>query len=206
MQDSAFLLIYDVHDEHQEAKGRKNVSKVVVAEFLSLDGVMEAPEKWSFPFWNDEIAKFKLDELFASGAHLLGRVTYESFAGSWPTRTDEEGFADRMNSLPKYVVSTTLEKPEWDNSHVIKENVAEEVSRLKAQPGQDMLVAGSGALVQTLMQHDLIDEYHLLVYPLVLGSGKRLFEEGSKTTLSLVDTRTFSSAVVLLVYQPAKSE
>jgi dihydrofolate reductase len=178
------------------------VRKVVLAEFLSLDGVMEAPEKWSFQFWNDEVAKFKRDELFASDAHLLGRVTYQIFASAWPSRTDEEGFADRMNSLPKYVVSTTLKKAEWKNSHLIRENVVEEVSKLKQQPGQDILVAGSATLVQTLIRHDLIDEYHLLVFPVVLGSGKRLFKDEGKATLKLMETKTFSSGVVLLSYRP----
>jgi len=167
--------------------------KLVVAEFVSLDGVMEAPEKWSFQFWNDEIARYKRDELFASDAHLLGRVTYQIFASAWPSRTDEEGFADSMNSLPKYVVSTTLKKAEWKNSHLIRENVVEEVSKLKQQPGQDILVAGSATLVQTLIQHDLIDEYHLLVFPVVLGSGKRLFKDEGKATLKLMWAKTFSS-------------
>ena len=180
--------------------------KVIVTEFITLDGVVEAPEKWSFPFWNDEIAKFKHDELFASDALLLGRVTYQGFAAAWPSRTDETGFADRMNSLPKFVVSTTLEQVEWNNSRLIKENVAEEVSKLKQQPGQNLLIYGSGALVHTLMQHNLIDEYWLLVYPVVLGSGKRLFKDGSNTTLKLVETKTFSSGVVLLCYQPDKKE
>ena len=178
--------------------------KVVVAEFLSLDGVMEAPEKWTFQFWNDETAKFKHDELFASDAHLLGRVTYQIFAAAWPSGTDKQGFADRMNNLPKYVVSTTLKQVEWDNSHLIKENVAEEIAKLKRQSGQDILVAGSGTLVQTLIQHNLIDEYHLLVFPVVLGSGKRLFKDASNTTLKLVDTKAFSSGVVLLSYVPDK--
>jgi dihydrofolate reductase len=181
------------------------MGKVVVTMFVSLDGVMEEPA-WTMPYWNDEIAKFKLDELFATDAHLLGRVTYQGFAAAWPSRTDEAGFADRMNSLPKFVVSTTLEKVEWNNSRLIKENVAEEVSKLKQQPGQDILIAGSGTLVHTLMQHDLIDEYRLLVYPVVLGSGKRLFRDGSKATLKLVETKTFSSGVVLLRYQPAGKE
>ncbi len=181
--------------------------KVVVTMFVSLDGVMEEPA-WTMPYWNDEIAKFKLDELFATDAHLLGRVTYQGFAAAWPSRTDEAGFADRMNSLPKFVVSTTLEAVEWNNSRLIKDakRVAEEVSKLKQQPGQDILVAGSGELVQTLMQHDLIDEYRLLVYPVVLGSGRRLFRDGSKATLKLVETKTFSSGVVLLRYQPAGKE
>ncbi len=184
--------------------------KVVVSMFVSLDGVMEDPggaEKsehggWTMPYWNEEIAKFKYDELFASGALLLGRVTYQGFAAAWPSRTDEAGFADRMNNLPKFVVSKTLERVGWNNSTLIKGNIAEEVARLKQQPGQDILIAGSGTLVRTLMQHDLIDQYQLLVYPVVLGSGKRLFENVRKTPLKVVETKAFSSGVVLLSYQP----
>ena len=180
--------------------------KVMVTEFIALDGVVEAPEKWSFPYWNDEIAKFKHDELFASDALLLGRVTYEGFAAAWPSRTDETGFADRMNSLPKFVVSTTLDKVEWNNSRLIKDNIAAEVSKLKQQPGQNILIYGSPTLVQTLMQHNLIDEYRLLAYPLVLGSGKRLFKEGNNATLKLVESKIFSTGVVALIYEPAQSE
>ena len=178
--------------------------KVVVAEFLSLDGVMEEPA-WSMPYWNDEIARFKTDESFASDAHLLGRITYQGFAKVWPTRTGEEG-ADRMNDLPKYVVSTTLEKAEWNNSHIIKANVAEAVNLLKRQPGQDILVAGSATLVQTLIKENLVDEYHLLVYPVVVGKGKRLFQDGTTTVLQLVDSKTFSSGVMALIYQPAQGK
>lgn len=181
---------------------------------MSLDGVMEGPGPvdefklagWTMPYWSEEIGKFKFDELFASDALLLGRVTYQGFAAAWPSRTDEAGFADRMNSLPKFVVSTTLGKVEWNNSGLIKENVVAEVSRLKQQPGQDILVAGSGELVHTLMQYDLIGEYRLLIYPVVLGSGKRLFGDGSNATLKLVETKTFSSGVVLLRYQPGRKE
>jgi dihydrofolate reductase len=188
--------------------------KIIVSEFVSLDGVMEGPGPvdefklagWTMPYWNEEIGKSKFDELFASDTLLLGRVTYQGFAAAWPSRTDEAGFADRMNSLPKFVVSTTLQKVEWNNSRLIKENVAEEISKLKQQPGHDILIAGSGALVHTLMQHDLIDEYRLLVYPVVLGSGKRLFKDGSNTTLRLVETKTLSSGVVLLCYQPDRKE
>jgi dihydrofolate reductase len=121
--------------------------------------------------------------------------------------TDEQGFADRMNSLPKFVVSTTLEEVEWNNSTLIKENIPEEVSKLKQQPGQDILIAGSGDLVHTLMQHDLIDEYRIMVHPVVLGSGKRLFRDGSDTkVLRLVDTKTFSSGIVVLSYEPVGKE
>ncbi|HLE89741.1 MAG TPA: dihydrofolate reductase family protein [Anaerolineales bacterium] len=182
--------------------------KVVVTEFVTLDGVMDEPQNWSFPYWNDEIAKFKHDELFASDTHLLGRVTYQGLAAAWPSRTDEQGFADRMNDLPKYVVSTTLHKVEWNNSHLIKDakRVGEEVSRLKQQTGQDILVAGSAIQVNALIEHDLIDEYHLLIYPVVLGKGKRLFRDGSNTTLKLVETKPFSSGVVAHIYQPDRKE
>jgi dihydrofolate reductase len=175
--------------------------KIVVTEFLSLDGVMEEPG-WTVPYWNDEIAKFKYDELFASDAQLLGHVTYKGFAAAWPSRTDEQGFAERMNSLPKYVVSTTLETVEWNNSHLIKQNVAAEISKLKEMPGQNILVAGSAALVRTLIEYDLVDEYHLLVYPIVVGRGKHLFIEETKLTLKLVSTKVFTSGVVALIYQP----
>ena len=159
---------------------------VVVSMFVSLDGVIEDPGGaegfahggWTIPYWNEEIGKIKLDELFASDALLLGRVTYQGFAAVWPSQNDAAGFADRMNSLPKYVVSTTLQELEWNNSKLIKGNVAEEVSKLKQQPGQDILIAGSGLLVNSLMQDGLIDEYRLLVYPVVLGSGKRLLKRG----------------------------
>jgi dihydrofolate reductase len=188
------------------------MKKVVVTEYVTLDGVFEDPGGgegtkhggWSFQFWGEEAMKYKFDELFASDALLLGRVTYEGFAKAWPTMKDEGGFADRMNSIPKYVVSTTLKELEWNNSHLIKGNIAEEVARLKQQHGQDILVAGSGELIHTLMQYGLIDEYKLMVHPVVLGSGKRLFKDGNdKTVLKLVDTKTFSSGIVVLSYQPA---
>lgn len=178
--------------------------KIIVTEFVTLDGVLEEPQNWSFPYWNDEIGKFKHDELFATDAQLLGRVTYEGFASAWPSSTDEDGYADRLNSLPKYVVSTTLERAEWNNSHLIKKNVVEEVFKLKQQSGQDILVHGSPTLVQTLIRHDLINQYHLLVFPLVLGSGKRLFQDGSNATLKLVESKTFSSGVIAQIYQPDK--
>ncbi len=181
--------------------------KVVVTEYMTLDGVMEAPQEWSFQFWNEEAAKFKFDELFASDALLLGRVTYQGFASAWPSVTDEDGFADRMNSLPKYVVSTTLEEVEWNNSSLIRGNITEEVSKLKQQSGGDILIAGSADLVNTLMQQGLIDEYRLMVHPVVVGNGKHLFREGSDTTtMRLVDTKTFSSGIVVLSYQPDQGE
>jgi len=179
-----------------------DMRRVVLAMYVSLDGVVEEPA-WTSEFWNDELAKYQYDQLFASDALLLGRVTYQGFAAAWPSMTDEAGFADRMNSLPKYVASTTLDETEW-NASLIKENIAEEVARLKQQPGQDILIYGSADLVHTLMQHDLIDVYRLMVFPVVLGSGKRLFQEGSGTkVLRLVDTKTTSTGVALLTYQPA---
>ncbi len=187
--------------------------KVVVTEYVTLDGVMEDPgggEKskhggWSFQFWSDEAAKFKYDELFAGDALLLGRVTYEGFAKAWPSMKDEAGFADRMNSIPKYVVSSTLKNLEWNNSHLIEGDIAEAVSRLKEEPGLDILVAGSARLVHTLMEHDLVDEYRLMVHPVLVGDGTRLFPPQSEgnVVMRLVDTKTFSSGIVVLSYQPA---
>jgi dihydrofolate reductase len=177
--------------------------KVVVAEFMSLDGVVENPA-WTSRYWNDEIAKFKSDENLASDALLLGRVTYQGFAAAWPESADEG--ADRMNNLPKYVVSTTLDKVEWNNSMLIKDNIVEELTKLKRQDGQDILVYGSATLVQTLMRRDLIDEYRLLVYPVVLGKGQRLFDDASKVDLKLVESQVFSSGVVALIYQPEREE
>ncbi|HVO71910.1 MAG TPA: dihydrofolate reductase family protein [Aggregatilineaceae bacterium] len=177
--------------------------KVVVAEFMSLDSVVENPA-WTSRYWNDEIAKFKSDENLASDALLLGRVTYQGFAAAWPESADEG--ADRMNNLPKYVVSTTLDKVEWNNSTLIKDNIVEELTKLKRQDGQDILVYGSATLVQTLMRRDLIDEYRLLVYPVVLGKGQRLFDDASKVDLKLVESQVFSSGVVALIYQPEREE
>ena len=173
--------------------------KVVVTEFLSLDGVMEEPA-WTFKYWNDESAKFKGEESSASDALLLGRVTYQGFAAAWPESKDEG--ADYFNSVRKYVVSTTLDKAEWNNSRLIKDNIVEEITRLKQQDGKDIVVHGSAMLVQTLIQHDLVDCYRLLVYPVVLGKGKRLFKEGTTATLKLVEAQSFSSGVAALIYEP----
>ena len=172
---------------------------LVVTEFVSLDGIMEDPA-WTFKYWNDEIATFKGEESSASDALLLGRVTYQGFAAAWPESTDEG--AAYFNSVRKYVVSTTLDKAEWNNSTLIKDNVVEEITRIKQQDGQDIAVHGSATLVQTLIQHDLVDRYRLLVYPVVLGKGKRLFQEGAIATLKLVETQSFSSGVAALVYEP----
>jgi len=177
--------------------------KIVVTQFITLDGVVESPQDWSFPYWSDETGKFKFDELLGTDVQLLGRVTYEGFASAWPTmERDEAGFADKMNSMPKYVVSTTLKKAEWNNSTIIKSNVVEEVSGLKKQSGGDILVAGSMTLIRTLMDHDLVDEYRLLTYPIVLGKGKRLFTDGMAASLKLIESKPMGSGVVLLRYEP----
>ncbi|MFO7320456.1 MAG: dihydrofolate reductase family protein [Chloroflexota bacterium] len=175
--------------------------KLIVTEFLSLDGVMENPV-WSFPYWNDEIADFKREESIAGDALLLGRVTYEGFAAAWPQSKDEG--AEYFNSVRKYVVSTTLASADWNNSVLIRDNVVEEINNLKRQDGGSIVVHGSGRLIQTLMQHDLVDEYRLLVYPLVLGKGQRLFESENKVRLKLVSARPFSSGAVGLVYEPER--
>jgi dihydrofolate reductase len=183
--------------------------KVIVSEFLSLDGVMEDPGGaegfehggWTRDSWDVAIGKFKYDELFAADALLLGRATYEGFAAAWPSQSDEAGFADRMNSLPKYVVTSSLDELEWNNSHRLKGEIAEEVSRLKDQAGKDIVVFGSAKLARSLMKLELIDEYRLLVYPVVLGNGKRLFDDGISATLSLVEAKGFESGVVGLTYR-----
>lgn len=183
------------------------MGKVIVYEYMTLDGVVEAPEKWQFPYLSDDVAEIIKTQILDADAILLGRVTYAIFAASWPSRTNNEfGVADKLNSTPKLVVSSTLEKVEWNNSTLIKEHVAKEIARLKQQPGGNIVTIGSAELVHTLMRHDLIDEYRLLVHPIVLGNGKRLFPDGVNLALRLVETKAFSSGVVLLRYQPERKE
>lgn len=180
------------------------MSKLIVTEYLTLDGIFEEPGHWSFDYWGEEPMLYKYEELFSSDVQLLGRVTYEGFAKAWPTMPDTGDFGERMNNMPKYVVSTTLTHADWNNTTIISEHVVEEIQKLKEQPGQNILVAGSGKLVQTLTQHHLVDEYRFMVYPLVLGSGKRLFPEGSEMLkLKLLETRSFKTGIVVLHYQPA---
>ena len=181
--------------------------KIVVSMFVTLDGVMEAPNQWSFQFGSEEQQKYKFDELFACDALLLGRITYQGFAAAWPNMAGTGDYGVRMNSIPKYVVSTTLQEAEWNNSKIIKNNVSEELSILKQQTGQDILIFGSSALVNSLMQDDLIDEYRLMFFPIIVGSGKRLFQDANeKKSLRLIETKTFSSGVVVLSYQPDRNE
>jgi dihydrofolate reductase len=188
------------------------MGSIVVTSFVSLDGVMEDPGGaegfvhggWTFPYWNDEIAAVKLEELRAADALLLGRVTYAGFAAAWPDQTDEAGFADRMNGLPKYVVSSTLTEPGWSNSTVIGSDLPGEVAAIKGRHDGDVLVAGSARLVQGLTEHGLVDEYRLLVYPVVLGTGKRLFGDATHLTeLDLAEARPLERGVLLLSYRPA---
>jgi dihydrofolate reductase len=178
------------------------IRRVVVSEFVSLDGVVEEPS-WTAPYWNDEAAAFKGEEDAAADALLLGRLTYEMFAAAWPSST-EEG-ADRINALPKYVASTTLDQADLDrtgwNGRLLGSDVPEAVRALKREPGGDLLVWGSAQLVRTLTEHRLVDEYRLLVYPVILGNGKRLFE-AERATLQLVEARPFRSGVTALVYRP----
>jgi dihydrofolate reductase len=190
------------------------MGRIVVTEFVSLDGVMEDPGGaedfqhggWSFELnRGEEGDKFKLDEAFASEALLLGRVTYEGFAAAWPSREGE--FADKFNTMPKYVVSSTLEEPQWNNTTVLQGDVVEEVSKLKQAVDGDIVVHGSARLVQTLVEHDLVDELRLMVFPVVLGSGKRLFGDTSdKKPLGLADSKMVGDGVAILTYQPAAKD
>ena len=180
--------------------------KVVAVELVSVDGVMEKPEEWSFSYSNDEMAEANAAGMVDSDAMLLGRVTYEEFASYWPYQNSaEQPFTDYLNNTPKYVVSTTLQEPlEWQNSTLIKGNVAEEIAKLKRQPGKDITILGSGTLLRSLLREELLDELRLMVHPLVLGGGKRLFEDGGdRKALELVDSRTFSTDVLYLTYRPA---
>jgi dihydrofolate reductase len=184
--------------------------RLVVSEFVSLDMVMEDPGGaenyehggWNFRYDVRELETVKRDELFASDALLLGRVTYEGFAAAWPTMTDEEGFADRMNSLPKYVVSSTRTQLDWNNSQLVEGDVVDAVTKLKEQPGGDLLVGGSAMLVQHLARHELVDLYRLAIFPLVLGTGKRLFGD-VYLPLELVDQQALSGGVNVATYRPA---
>lgn len=177
------------------------MGRIVASEFVSLDGVMENPS-WTQPYWGDEQDAYKHAELFAADALLLGRVTYEGFAEAWPSMTGEDGYADRINAMPKHVVSSTAEIADWNGSTLEGDLVAE-IARLREAPGQDILVFGSAQLVQALTRAGLIDEFRLMVYPVVVGAGKRLFQDDTAATLRLVDTKSFATGVVVLTYHPA---
>ncbi len=173
--------------------------KLKLAMYVSLDGVVENPA-WTAPFWNDELSDLQAEYLYASDALLLGRVTYQGFAASWPAMEESTGeFGKKMNSMPKFVASRTLEQAEW-NASIIKGDVATEVTKLKEQPGGDLLIYGSGDLVDQLTRLGLIDEYRLMIHPVLVGSGKRLFTESTETTLRLTDTTSTGTGVVVLTY------
>lgn len=178
--------------------------KVIVSTYMTLDGVIENP-MWTFPYWSDEIAQFQTEDLFSSDALLLGRETYEGFKEAWPARAGSDAFADRINSMQKYVASRTLQTAEW-NATIIQGELPAEIAKLKQQPGQNILKYGGGELLNTLLQHNLLDELHLLVYPVLVGSGARLVPQGSDLGLQLTNTKTFSTGVVALIYQPAPAK
>jgi dihydrofolate reductase len=195
------------------AERRITMGKVIVSQFITLDGVVEDPGGaegfdrggWAFKFdRGPEGDRFKVDEVMASEALLLGRVTYEGFAAAWPSRSGD--FADKFNAMPKYVVSSTLKDPEWNNSTVIDGDVAEAVTGLKRDMDGNILVNGSVQLTQALIEHDLVDEYRLMVFPTILGAGKRLFgETGEATALRLVDAKP-AGETFILIYEPGAKD
>lgn len=189
--------------------------KIIASTFVTLDGVMEAPghgdttlpahRGWSEPFMNDEIGALMFEQMQATDALLLGRKTYQDFAAFWPQVPEGDPFGKMMNGMTKYVVSTTLHTAEWNNSSLIGENAIQALARLKQQAGQNIQVPGSGDLINSLMQHDLIDQFQLMVCPVVLGTGKRLFKDGSAPrSLRLVGARSFDSGMALLTYEPVQ--
>jgi class 3 adenylate cyclase/dihydrofolate reductase len=194
-------------------RAEDSMRRLIASEFVTLDGVMEAPgheqhpdgkNAWALRHTGEDQQRYKIEEVFEAGAILLGRVTYEIFAAFWPTAPNDDGFADRMNSIPKYVVSGSLRTAGWRNSIIIGGNPAEKIAELKQQPGGDILLFGSADLLNSLIKHDVIDEYRLMVFPVVLGSGKRLFRDATDVThLQLADSRTFESGVTVLTYRPA---
>jgi dihydrofolate reductase len=192
----------------QDRAKEDSMRKVIASELVSLDGVMEKPEEWAFSYSNDEMEEANAAGMADSDAMLLGRVTYEGLAAFWPNQPGGTPMVDHINRVRKYVVSGTLQEPlEWQNSTLIKGDIAEEIAKLKRQPGKDITIIGSGSLVRSLLRDGLLDELGLMVHPIVLGSGKRLFEDGSdRKPLELVDSRTFGTGVLYLTYQPAQSE
>jgi dihydrofolate reductase len=177
--------------------------RLVATEYLSLDGIFEEPGQWSNPWFDDQVGQFKYAELQASDALLLGRKTYEGFAAAWPNMKGTGDFGEKMNSMPKYVVSSTLDKVDWPGSKLVKGDVVAEVRKLKEQPGSDLLLAGSAQLFNALMEANLIDLYRIMLFPVVLGKGKRLFAEGTdRRVLAVPETKTFASGVAILEYRP----
>lgn len=191
------------------------MSKLIVSEFLSLDNVMEGPGPddpfkyagWSAGYGGKDFLDFKLNELFTSGALLMGEITYNGFSKIWPTRTDDMGFSKAMNSIPKYVVSDDLESPAWNNTHVIKgADVVSEVKKLKTTLQKDILVYGSAVLAETLFNEGLVDETNIVLFPVVVGEGKKMFKDGQKLKLDLLETKALEPGAVLLRYKVNKGE
>lgn len=180
--------------------------KIVAGLFISLDGVTEAPDQWHFPYFNDEMGRAVGANMERSDALLLGRVTYEAFAGYWPDKTAaDDPFAEYINSVPKYVVSNTLERADWQGSTLISGDVAGQIRALKEQPGKDIAMSGSVATVRWLLSEGLLDELDLLVHPIVVGTGDRLFQDGmGQVPLRLLSSSTFSTGVVHLTYAAAE--
>lgn len=177
--------------------------KIVSGLFISLDGVVESPDKWHFPYFNDEMGAAVTGQAAEADTILLGRVTYQEFAAYWHDKGSDVPFADHMNNTPKLVASTTLGRVDWRNSNLIHGDVAKELSRLKQLPGKDISIIGSGGLVRSLLRDDVLDELRLLVHPIVVGRGKRLFDEPVEKKLKLVDSKTFSTGVLNLIYERA---
>jgi dihydrofolate reductase len=188
-----------------DLRRRISMRRVGAWELVSLDGIMERPENWAFSYSNEEMGKASASGMARSDTLLLGRVTYEHMAAYWPHQPGGTPMVDYINSVPKFVLSSTLEEPlEWNNSIVIGGNAAEEVAKLKRRPGKDITVLGSGTLVRSLLRDGLLDELRLMVHPITLGRGKRLFEdEEDRKALKLVDSQTFATGVVYLTYRPA---
>ena len=176
--------------------------KIVAGEFVSADGVMEAADQWQLPYQTEEMGEITERQIRDASAFLMDRMTYEMFAPYWPTlKNNEFGVADKINSAPKYVVSTTLQKADWNNSTQIKSNVIEEIRKLKQQPGGEIAIIGSAILVHSLLDAGLIDEIQVLVHPIVLGKGIRLFADGYHSSMKLADSKILSNGVVYLSYQ-----
>jgi dihydrofolate reductase len=178
--------------------------EIIVSTQASMDSVIENPQNWVFDYANDEFFNYAREQLFAADALIMGRVTYEGFAEAWSAQAGSNDFADQMNSLPKYVASRTLKGPLKWNANLIEGDVAEEIRKLKEQPGQNILQYGSGELTRTLLQHGLVDEFRILVYPVAVGGGQHIFENIEKFPMKLLEAKPFSTGVVALHYQPLK--
>jgi dihydrofolate reductase len=189
----------------KKQQGGIDVRKIIASEFITLDGVFEEPGRgdWHFQYFSDELERYKLNGVMEAEAQLLGRVTYDDFAAAWPSVEDEQGFAEKMNTMPKYVVSSTLTEPTWENTTVLQGDASSAVRELKSGEGGPLLIGGSGQLVRTLVADGLLDELRLIVHPIVVGKGARLFEGVPNVPLTLTEAKPIDSGIVILVYGPA---